>query len=1501
MTGHLKSLLYNYNNYCIFSSSTIISMPCMKKGSKCMTGYLISLNSLLCPNPQGKSPQRHAHTYANDSSESSFFGCFVSSCVTDQQVSRNNDKFSLDEKYLMMICITVSLHNSLKNDGKFFPVVRLHFMARIQQAYAYCANHHSATSLVVAASELRNYEANANIIISRQIINYRTNEETENILTILGKAMMTDLLTKVLFLIIHVGAIGNHNNSLQTAKYELETAKQTTNNGFSSKPDSIIVESLLERKTTEAAKIVSEDDINKEIAALGDPNDFEKVMPTLRFSNKRKAKENPSSHCIDLVSYKQNKHWKDAKADSTEKAKMIQDKTNSVKKFIQSSETNSSIESEAFVISAKTYMYEVIQLKADLMKKKIVASISQTMNQTTDNAIHHKSTDDLSMEETAATPPVIEYNPGAGDITEKILSDRSMEENKTTPREDANTEKILADLSMEETSATPPETEYIPSGGVNTEEISNDLSMEETTTTPETEYTYIPSEDANAETTLADRSMEETATTLSETEYIPIEGTEDIFADLSIIQETEYIPIEGVNIEEILTNAAALYDANDFEGMESTLRANMSEMYEISEKFYLVFSIGLALYKKNKHHYAINEFNEAIALLQQHLIPDCISQQSVVHHYVGEALCAQHHYTEAVECFKQSVKLHRCSNGQKSRLQKLYNLKGLSLCSKLYKTALTLRSNDCISEAVEMFKQAIACDDSTVEELIACHSGLGNLFHNNGDYSAAIKEYEKAIELAVKAEDCHHSRGWIYGNIGNCSLALGKKHEGIQYLHQALEYTNTTDPTPASISRALNNLGTGYQAVGDVETAEDYYDQALCQSIYGEDTNGQARAYGNTGNLCMLRKDYERAILHYTEVLNITNDSSVMYVAYHNRACGYYELAENMKEKLICKDKKISFQFEAYGPHTSGGMKSKKETNAKILQMYQQGLADFEKIILNHESKFSTALVSPKGLDLFVCLFESNSKTFRRAQDCAYSLGDHHHALLLAEQCRSRTLAELMMRKRQKKFQKPALHFHSPLTLDQVVSIMHLQEPNVPVAMLSWTGDRLLGWVLVYNGKEVTMDSFEQKPSENMFDGKSLETFLQYCLGQLLSGDLKLYEGKTFNDGIDVVETCKAEVEKGGITEEERIEEEILNLPPIAKLFRLVAEPMEHVIASIDHSRIIHSKRKIILIADSTTKLIPFSSLHTGKAGNDTHVFGDKYTIRFMPSLLTLGIMSQTPPIVIPIPTDNSDACIVGDPITPPFTFKGHEFILSSLPHAKEEAEWVGHYMRAKPLLQNEPTKYVVTSRLKNSSLIHIASHGSALHGFLVLAGNSYDTQSTLMTKISKAMVDDADDLLLFASDVASLSLNAGLVVLSSCDSSRGVIKGDDIQGMARAFLLAGAQSVMTSLWKVPDKSARFFMQFFYRYLLDGHTGSEALNKASCSIRAFDEFSSMIHWSGYQITGKDVTVQQNLVSDEDGMIKKCLGSECSPFPRLEILSALRKSVIEEQSSDIQVK
>ena len=871
---------------------------------------------------------------------------------------------------------------------------------------------------------------------------------------------------------------------------------------------------------------------------------------------------------------------------------------------------------------------------------------------------------------------------------------------------------------------------------------------------------------------------------------------------------------------------------------------------------------AISLFNKRCFDQAIEHLEEIQQVLEARYDSSPISLEihSLVYYYLGEIEYFLGRFGTAVVYYRKSM------NPKTERKVTLHLIPFIPLSVKQEKLALALRANDEISDSILMFKRAIQAKSAN---LVSCCVELGNLYYSIANYQAAIENYEVAVQLAEKQDD--QSLNWIHGNLGNACFSLGRKEKGIHHLKLALDLTYKLDPVPTSISRALNNLGTGYQSFGDHETAGEFYDQALCQAIFAEDRIGQARAYGSIGNLCMAQKDYERAIPHYTEVLNLSNDASVMYVAFHNRGCGYYELAEMKKKQYLSKQiKRHDFHFFGCGPNVKPQyFESVKPESIQCL--YNQGLKDLEEVIIHLESTFS----GPKQtVNLFFSNFEKNVKTFNRAQDCAYNLGDHRQALLLAEECRSRTLAELMLKRESFELHVP---LHSPPTLDHVSKIMQLQEPNVPVVVFSWTGSRLLVWILQQNGKDFTMDMFEQEPSEDLFNGSSFEAYIQDSLNHLV------------NDEICNIKTAVVEMGENGRTEEANEADESLKMLPITKLYKLVAEPLKEIFACAENSRgVLLGRRKIVIIPDTSTMLIPFASLSENE--DFASCFGDDYIVRFMPSLLTLGIISQAPPVEITVPLERKEACILfgGNFLTTSFTVERHELNLGpSFSYAKHEAEWVGHYIKCKPFLGHEPIcKDVVISRLKTAKLAHIVIHGSA-------------TQITLALSKS-SLAQNEERLVLSVSDLKHLSLKIGLVVLSSCDSDKRIIKYESMHRLAQAFLLAGAQSVVTSLWKVPEKSSCLFMQFFYCFLLGGYVISEALNKASCSIRAFEEFSSMIHWSGYQITGKDGTVHQ-AISKEERLIKKSLGRGCRPFPHIQVVTALRKALIEEHSADIQVR
>ena len=81
--------------------------------------------------------------------------------------------------------------------------------------------------------------------------------------------------------------------------------------------------------------------------------------------------------------------------------------------------------------------------------------------------------------------------------------------------------------------------------------------------------------------------------------------------------------------------------------------------------------------------------------------------------------------------------------------------------------------------------------------------------------------------------------------------------------------------------------------------------------------------------------------------------------------------------------------------------------------------------------------------------------------------------------------------------------------------------------------------------------------------------------------------------------------------------------------------------------------------------------------------------------------------------------------------------------------------------------------------------------------------------------------------DVFNLRLKASLVTLSACQTGRNVISGgDELLGLMRAFLSAGAASVALTLWAVEDHSTARLMESFYRKMTEGHSKGDALRNA---------------------------------------------------------------------------
>lgn len=102
--------------------------------------------------------------------------------------------------------------------------------------------------------------------------------------------------------------------------------------------------------------------------------------------------------------------------------------------------------------------------------------------------------------------------------------------------------------------------------------------------------------------------------------------------------------------------------------------------------------------------------------------------------------------------------------------------------------------------------------------------------------------------------------------------------------------------------------------------------------------------------------------------------------------------------------------------------------------------------------------------------------------------------------------------------------------------------------------------------------------------------------------------------------------------------------------------------------------------------------------------------------------------------------------------------------------------------------------------------------------------------------------------DLYNLRLRADLAVLSGCATGLSAVHGaDELVGLTRGLLYAGARSVMVSLWDINDESTFRFMPRFYRHLAAGEPPVRALNLAQRQL--LREYPHPYYWAPFVLTG----------------------------------------------------
>jgi len=325
---------------------------------------------------------------------------------------------------------------------------------------------------------------------------------------------------------------------------------------------------------------------------------------------------------------------------------------------------------------------------------------------------------------------------------------------------------------------------------------------------------------------------------------------------------------------------------------------------------------------------------------------------------------------------------------------------------------------------------------------------------------------------------------------------------------------------------------------------------------------------------------------------------------------------------------------------------------------------------------------------------------------------------------------------------------------------------------------------------------------------------------------------------------------------------------PPAELLGLAQALVSPVLAHIDPAR----HRRLLVVPDGTLHLLPLEAIDLSSLGGCMAREGEvgKYLadcidVRYLPSISTLSVRRS-----VPAPSSPGLFFLgLGDPVffaedgrvreggaaTPTVTARCAP--LSRLPQSAREVELAAASLCANRgpgcvtlvgLDASESRWRAALGDRSGAAILHLATHtGSTASGAECLS-LSPGSEPALVFSLPS---DSLNDGMLSRTEIMGLDLKQSrLAVLSACSSAAGSLDPDQgLAGLASAFLYAGAEEVLATMWPISDEEAALMMEEFYASYATNADASSALARARRAMRATPRTDDPFFWSSFVLYG----------------------------------------------------
>ena len=809
------------------------------------------------------------------------------------------------------------------------------------------------------------------------------------------------------------------------------------------------------------------------------------------------------------------------------------------------------------------------------------------------------------------------------------------------------------------------------------------------------------------------------------------------------------------------------------------------------------------------------------------------------------------HLRAAVTCYRRSLPLLASPADLKERAVTLGNLAlGWS------QLGFPHRARQSFRQARSLFHQL---GDRSNEAAVQLN--LGRLASRQGRLLAALRlldeaagSYRRAGERPGLVEALNVT-GEVYGRLGEPELALDQHRQALELLHPVAE--------PRQRANTLGFLAKALLDAGDLEGAAAAWSEATALRQAAGDALGAARAWVGLGLVAEHQGQPGQAIELYRQALAVfqRNDALEDRAAVLNNLAWIYNRLGALQPALRHHRRALAL-FQRLGHHEGraasllGLARSRRLQGrpAAALRQAEAALAEIERV-----AETDHAAGDPLGLsflasrqdyfDLVIELLMAQHREHTKA-------GLDARALAASEQSRARHLLASLGPRLPAAARQPATALRLRAlkeTIDREEEELRSWPANLRPLERASVEHRQRLQLAEY--QRLTRDRRPSPASSNPDRTLGMEEIRQFLGADTLLLEYHLGEERSYlwllsqNRLESFLLPPRAEVEELArrayslLMRSDRITHRVPAEQALRALSSMLLSPVAGKLA--DH--------RLAVVTGGALEYLPFAALPSPTDPRRRLV--EEHEIVHLPSASVLAALRRRA-----VRRDHPShlLAILGDPVFEPEDERlgGRAAspaspqlglpALHRLHHASREAETIATVARSRGEVLvatgfDAQRQLVVGGSLSSYSILHFATHG-VLHA-------EQPELSALVLSHYRADGSSLDGRLPLY-EIASLHLNADLVVLSACRTALGKeVRGEGLLGLPRGFLSAGAQRVLVSLWNVDDESTAELMTRFYQQLLvAGRTPAAALRAAQCSMLTEHRYAPY-HWAAFVLQG----------------------------------------------------